>query len=348
MSTPAQANKQRTGRRTWLGLLIPALLLFAVLVALGTWQLQRKAWKEDLIATLTQRLAAPPSALPAPSTWPQPRSGRATNIAASNSRAQFETGNDALVLATASAFRPDVSGLGYWVFTPARLADGSLVMVNRGFVPTKLRRTRMRSMTARFREPSRSPASCAGRTPGNGSRRATDPAQNVWFVRDPATIAAAKDWGPVPPFYVEQESPVPPGGWPQPGKIVVNLAQQPPAIRRDLVRPGARSGCGFRRLGPSNPAVRPVAKAPDRRRVALRVPCERAGFSISVTPVRDGRLVAARSEHPGKSITYIARGSRRARTFVIASRLDQGRSPRARLCRSDARGPCPRRRPLCA
>ena len=36
-----------------------------------------------------------------------------------------------------SAFRPDVSelGPGYWVFTPARLADGSIVIVNRGFVP---------------------------------------------------------------------------------------------------------------------------------------------------------------------------------------------------------------------
>ena len=51
-----------------------------------------------------------------------------------------------------------------------------------------------------------------------------NPARNVWFVRDPATIAAAKHWGPVPPFYVEQESPVPSGGWPQPGKIVVHLA----------------------------------------------------------------------------------------------------------------------------
>ncbi len=50
-----------------------------------------------------------------------------------------------------------------------------------------------------------------------------DPAHNTWYVRDPATIAAAKNWGAVAPFYIEQESPVPPGGWPQPGKIVVNL-----------------------------------------------------------------------------------------------------------------------------
>ena len=50
-----------------------------------------------------------------------------------------------------------------------------------------------------------------------------DPAQNLWFIRDPAAIAAAKSWGPVSPFYVEQETPMPPSGWPQPGKLVPNL-----------------------------------------------------------------------------------------------------------------------------
>jgi surfeit locus 1 family protein len=45
-------------------LLIPALLAFVVLIGLGTWQLQRKAWKEGLIAALDAQLAAPPIALP--------------------------------------------------------------------------------------------------------------------------------------------------------------------------------------------------------------------------------------------------------------------------------------------
>ncbi len=31
-------------RRSWLGLLLPALLAFIVLVGLGTWQVERKAW----------------------------------------------------------------------------------------------------------------------------------------------------------------------------------------------------------------------------------------------------------------------------------------------------------------
>jgi cytochrome oxidase assembly protein ShyY1 len=36
-------------------------------------------------------------------------------------------------------------------------------------------------------------------------------------------MAAAKGLGAAAPFYVEQEAPVPPGGLPSPGKIVVNL-----------------------------------------------------------------------------------------------------------------------------
>ncbi len=50
-----------------------------------------------------------------------------------------------------------------------------------------------------------------------------DPAHNLWFSRDPVAIAAAKNVGPVAPFYVEQETPMPPGGLPQPGKLVVSL-----------------------------------------------------------------------------------------------------------------------------
>lgn len=217
MSAPTRIKR----RRTWLGLLVPAALLFAALIALGTWQLQRKAWKEQLIATLTERLAAPPAPLPAPSKWPTlDRAG--DEYRRVKFSAQFEPGKDALLFATMSAFRPDVPGLGFWIFTPARLADGGVVVVNRGFVPTKLaesgvelddRDSGMVEITGAMRWPE----ARHWFTPGD------DPAKNIWYVRDPTMLAAAKVWGPVAPFYVEQESPVPPSGWPQPGKIVVNL-----------------------------------------------------------------------------------------------------------------------------
>jgi surfeit locus 1 family protein len=60
------------------GVLVPSLAAaaaLAVLVALGLWQLERKDWKEALIATLAQRLSAPPVALPPPRDWPPENHG---------------------------------------------------------------------------------------------------------------------------------------------------------------------------------------------------------------------------------------------------------------------------------
>jgi surfeit locus 1 family protein len=211
-------------RRSWLGLLVPALLAFAVLIALGTWQIQRKAWKEGLIAMLTQRLAAPPEALPAPPTW-QSLDRAGDEYRRVRFSAEFDHDKEALVYGAASAFRPDVSGPGYWVFAPARLAGGGVVIVNRGFVPEGRQDPKSRSggampgtidIVGAMRWPDRS-----WFTPND------EPAKNLWFARDPAAIAAAKGLGqgldPVAPFYVEQETPVPPGGLPQPGRLAVNL-----------------------------------------------------------------------------------------------------------------------------
>ena len=52
---------------------------------------------------------------------------------------------------------------------------------------------------------------------------AADPGHNLWFVRDPKAIAEAKNWGTVAPFFIELESPPPPGGLPLPGPLKVNL-----------------------------------------------------------------------------------------------------------------------------
>lgn len=46
------------------GFALFTLLMTAVLIALGVWQLQRRVAKHELIAALTERLAAVPIALP--------------------------------------------------------------------------------------------------------------------------------------------------------------------------------------------------------------------------------------------------------------------------------------------
>jgi surfeit locus 1 family protein len=207
-------------RRSWRGLLIPALLAFVVLIGLGTWQLQRKTWKEGLIATLDARLAAQPVALSAPATWPS-LDREHDEYRRVTFSVDIDNSKEALVFAAPSAFRPDVSGPGYWVFTPGRVAGGAL-MINRGFVPEGRQDPKSRpegqiSGPLRITGTMRWPDSRHWFTP------ADEPSHNLWFSRDPQGIATAKGLGPVAPFYVEEESPAPPGGLPQPGKLVVRL-----------------------------------------------------------------------------------------------------------------------------
>ena len=46
-----------------------ALVGLLVLLGLGTWQIERKAWKEALIARLTRRAGDTPRELPPPAEW---------------------------------------------------------------------------------------------------------------------------------------------------------------------------------------------------------------------------------------------------------------------------------------
>jgi surfeit locus 1 family protein len=201
------------------GVLVPsiaALAAFAVLVSLGMWQLDRKAWKEGLIATLEQRLSAPPVALPAASTWPQLTAAQDEFLRVTVT-AEFLHDREATVYTVGSSMRDGAGSPGYWIFTPARLNDGGVVMVNRGFVPE-----------GRQNPATRQAGEVAGPVDMVGVLRwpeppglftpAGDPARNIWFSRDSGAIAAAKGVGAAP-FYVELESPDPPGGLPRTGRL---------------------------------------------------------------------------------------------------------------------------------
>src|SRR5689334_3705282 len=120
-------------------LLVPAAAALAglvVLLGLGTWQLERKAWKEALIVTLDRRLNDAPIALPPPAEW----AGMASDnweFAHIRVRVEFLKTFDALVYTGGSSLRDDVKGTGCFVLSPARLPDGLLVVINRGFVPER-------------------------------------------------------------------------------------------------------------------------------------------------------------------------------------------------------------------
>jgi surfeit locus 1 family protein len=197
--------------------LVPAAITLAglaVLIGLGLWQLERKTWKEDLIALLEQRLSATPVGLPPRVEWPSLTADRVEFLRV-RLQVQFSDADDALVYTPSSALRSDVKAPGYFVFAPARLSTGERVVVNRGYVAerTYSRPQNVMDIVGVLRWPEASSWFVADH----------DAAGAVWFVRDPLKMAQVRGWGPVAPFYVEQESPVPPSGSPRPGPLTVRL-----------------------------------------------------------------------------------------------------------------------------
>ena len=205
------------------GLVVPTIAAasaFAILCGLGTWQVQRRAWKEALIATVSERFAAPSVALPSVAEWagldPATEEFRRVSFTA-----ELVNDKEALVFTAGSSLHGGSTGPGYWVFTPAR-ALGRIVMVNRGFVPEdhKDPATRPQGQIA-------GPVEIVGvmrwPEPPGLFTPAADPAKNLWFARDSAAIAQAKGIGLVAPFYVEQEAPPAPGGLPRAGALEPSL-----------------------------------------------------------------------------------------------------------------------------
>lgn len=198
-----------------------AIVCVLILLGLGTWQLDRRVWKENLIATLNTRLAAPPRDLPLRSDWARLTQNDSEYLRVAFP-AEFIDGEEAFVYTAGSPLRPDVKGPGYWVFAPARLPGGSVVVINRGFVPLD-----RKDPATRLAGAPRGIVDVIGLLRWPETRGlftpADDPAGSVWYLRDPAAMSDAKKWTSAAPFYIDQEAPVPPGALPLPGKLEAHL-----------------------------------------------------------------------------------------------------------------------------
>lgn len=95
----------------------------AILIGLGTWQLQRKAWKEDLLQTIEANIAAAPAALPQVPAKERDRY-RAVTVEGEiegNALHVFWVTKDAET--------------GYRIIAPFVTTDGRRVLLDRGFLP---------------------------------------------------------------------------------------------------------------------------------------------------------------------------------------------------------------------
>jgi cytochrome oxidase assembly protein ShyY1 len=201
------------------------LVMVALFIGLGVWQLQRRAEKHALIAALDERLAAEPVPLAPSSQWrmltPDHDEFRRVTFVAT-----YEQRLDAMVYSSGSAVRPDISGPGTWAYIPARLPSGEMVAVNAGFVPNTMqdRATQDRAVAQLI---TNKPVTLTGyiRFPAAAGLLTPDVehAKRLWFTRDQIAMAQALGWGDIAPFYIDLEAPVPPGGVPKPGPLSVQL-----------------------------------------------------------------------------------------------------------------------------
>jgi len=188
-----------------------ALAMAVLFIALGIWQVERRAWKHALIAAVDARVHAAPVAPPGPAQWQAiTREQDAYRRVAATGR--FLQGRDTLVRATTDL------GAGYWVLTPFETA-GSIILVNRGFVPPE-RRDSVRPARA-----GRVTVSGLLRItePGGGFLRSNDPAAGRWYSRDVAAIANSQGLGRTAPYFIDADTSLNVPGGPVGGLTVISF-----------------------------------------------------------------------------------------------------------------------------
>lgn len=194
-----------------------ALGAFAVLIGLGTWQMQRLHWKEDLVARITARAAQEPVPLPPTSAWASFDPG-AWEYRRVEATGRFRHDLEVRVYTLLSDARGRRDGPGYWIVTPLESASGT-VLVNRGFVPLDNAAPIARpegELTVRglLRAPE-------GRNPFTPDDKPTD---RLFYARDPGPIAEAMGIAAAP--FTIDESETPAGGLPQAGETRLTFSNR--------------------------------------------------------------------------------------------------------------------------
>ena len=145
----------------------------AILIGLGLWQVQRLAWKQDILAQISARLNDTPVPLPAA---PDPAADKYLPV----STAGRFTGPQIDVLVSTKG-----AGAGYRIISAFQTADGRKIMVDRGFLPADQRAHPRTATAATITGTLHWPAEVDSFTPP------PDPAENIWFARDVPAMAAA-------------------------------------------------------------------------------------------------------------------------------------------------------------
>ncbi|WP_322989819.1 SURF1 family protein [Hoeflea sp.] len=200
--------------------LIVILAALAILLALGTWQVKRLYWKQDLLAKIETRMVAAPAGLEEIIALKQ--SGEDIEYRRVSLTGQFRHAAEQFFFSTLNG------RTGYFVYTPFETEAGQVIFVNRGFVEVD------------FKDPAtRSQGQVAGTVSVVGLARDrldqkpswvvpdNDLAKNIFYWKDLDAMAVNAGIDPqseqLLPFFIDADESPNPGGQPIGGVTQVNL-----------------------------------------------------------------------------------------------------------------------------
>lgn len=193
-------------------LTLACLVVLGMLIALGTWQVERMQGKRAMIADRAQRLNAPPLNLPSAIPIPEALDFRRVQV-----QGRFLHDRE---LYLGNKLRNGQAG--YHIVTPLMRADGSAVLVDRGWVPLD-----------RKLPESRAAGQLDGQVVVQGIARLPRQAGwfvpmnqvegNFWFTVDLDEMGRAARLGTMLPVYIEAGPQQNPGGLPMGGQTDATL-----------------------------------------------------------------------------------------------------------------------------
>lgn len=211
----SETSRRRIPAGVTFGLVLVAL---AILLSLGTWQMERLAWKEALLAQLDERVHSAPVSLAEMEKLAA--EGGDVDYRPVAATGRFDNSRERHFLAT---WRGES---GFYIYTPLSLADGRFLFVNRGFVPYENKEPEMRvlgqltdTVTVKGLARARLSEKPSSLVPEN------DPAKNIFYWKDLTAMATSTGLDPakVVPFFVDADKTPNPAGFPIGGVTLIDL-----------------------------------------------------------------------------------------------------------------------------
>ncbi len=198
-----------------LPLFLAAGIAVVILILLGTWQLQRLHWKQSIIVARQTAVAEAPLTLVPTGDVSTIAFRRLRLTGTYDNRIEFHLSGQSLTDARG------MSQAGWHVITPFTLADGAVVIVNRGFVPYDLKDPSRRSPVPLGEQTIEGLIRPAG--PRGWMVPENDVRQNVWFTVNAEAMGQAAGLSGVLPFTLDLVAADGRDDWPRAGQTRLDL-----------------------------------------------------------------------------------------------------------------------------